>query len=92
MSTTTITVDPDPARLAQRLAQVTGKPVPVIVKKAIAAKAEAAGVAAPRGARLSGQALIDRMTEISEHCAALPVLDPRPADEIIGYGDFGLPR
>jgi antitoxin VapB len=68
------------------------KPVETIVEEAIAAKAEVAGVTLARGPRLSGQALIQRMTEISEHCAALPVLDPRTPDEIIGYDDLGLPR
>ncbi len=31
------------------------------------------------------------MTAISDQCAALPVLDPRSADEIIGYDEFGVP-
>lgn len=28
----------------------------------------------------------------SKRCAALPVLDPTPPDEILGYDDKGLPR
>jgi hypothetical protein len=29
---------------------------------------------------------------IAEHCANLPVLDARSADEILGYDERGLPR
>jgi len=31
------------------------------------------------------------MMEISRRCAALPELDPRSADEIIGYDENGIP-
>jgi hypothetical protein len=31
------------------------------------------------------------MMEISRKCAALPELDPRSADEIIGYDSQGIP-
>lgn len=34
----------------------------------------------------------DELLEIASHCAALPVLDARPADEILGYDEHGLPR
>jgi len=36
--------------------------------------------------------LIAGMEEIAARSAARPVVDPRSADEIIGYDDFGLPR
>jgi antitoxin VapB len=36
--------------------------------------------------------LADELEEIAEHCASLPVLDSRPADEILGYDEHGLPR
>ena len=32
------------------------------------------------------------MMEISRRCAALPELDPRSADEIVGYDESGIPR
>jgi len=35
--------------------------------------------------------MADELEEIAEHCASLPVLDSRPADEILGYDDHGLP-
>jgi len=89
---TTLPTDPDTERLAQRLAQATGKPLPTIVKEAIVAKAKEAGVSPQARRRLSGQDLIDRMTAIGDHCAALPVYDPRTPEEIIGYDEFGVPR
>jgi antitoxin VapB len=36
--------------------------------------------------------LADELEAIAEHCANLPVLDPRSADEILGYNEHGLPR
>jgi hypothetical protein len=35
--------------------------------------------------------LADRLTEIGERCARLPVYDSRTPDEIIGYDEFGVP-
>jgi antitoxin VapB len=40
----------------------------------------------------SRRRLADELEEIAEHCASLPVLDSRPADEILGYDEHGLPR
>ena len=34
----------------------------------------------------------DDLLAIARHCAALPVLDDRAADAILGYGDDGRPR
>jgi antitoxin VapB len=31
-----------------------------------------------------------RIREIGEHCASLPVLDPRTPDEIVGYDENGM--
>lgn len=31
--------------------------------------------------------LADGLDQIARHCALLPVLDPRPADEILGYDE-----
>ena len=36
--------------------------------------------------------LADELEEIAEHCASLPVLDSRRAEEILGYDEAGLPR
>jgi antitoxin VapB len=36
-----------------------------------------------------GRELLDRIREIQDRVAAMPELDPRPADEIIGYNEHG---
>ncbi|HEX6973339.1 MAG TPA: hypothetical protein VF147_02995 [Vicinamibacterales bacterium] len=42
--------------------------------------------------RRSGRRLADDLNELARECAALPVVDARAADDILGYGDEGLPR
>ena len=39
-----------------------------------------------------GRPLAEELDGIARHCASLPVLDSRPADEILGYDEHGLPR
>jgi antitoxin VapB len=92
MSTTTLPADPETERLAHKLAEATGKPLPTIVREAIAAKAEAAGVGLHGGARLSRDELLARITAITDRFADLPVHDPRTPEEIIGYDEHGLPQ
>jgi antitoxin VapB len=46
----------------------------------------------PRPDIRSKEDFIAALDEIAARCAARPVGDPRSADEIIGYDDFGLPR
>jgi antitoxin VapB len=94
---TTLPADEDTERLARKLAEAAGKPVPIVVKEAIAAKAEADGIsmearelAAP-GDHLSRDELLARVTKITDGFASIPVRDARSADEIIGYDDLGLP-
>lgn len=85
-------VDPETERLARKLAEATGKPLPVVVKEAIKASAEAAGVTPPEHVRPSNRELLARMIEITDGFADLPIVDPRTADEILGYGDHGVAR
>ncbi|WP_202683441.1 type II toxin-antitoxin system VapB family antitoxin [Skermanella mucosa] len=40
----------------------------------------------------SGKRLADELKEIGARCSALPDLDTRSADEILGYVEHGLPR
>ncbi len=72
-------------RLAARLAKLTGETKTEAVAQALR----------DRLARLqrerTGRRLADELDEIARHCAALPVLDARPADQILGYDDEGLP-
>ena len=40
----------------------------------------------------SKRRLADELEDIAKHCAGLPVVDDRPANEILGYDEHGLPR
>ncbi len=76
--------DPEAHALAQELARIEGKSLTQVVKDALREKLD-------RDRDQRGR-LADRLLEIGTRCAQLPVLDPRPPDEIIGYDDHGVPR
>lgn len=73
-------------RLAAELARQTGETKTEAVTKALRDRLERV-----RRER-SRKRLADQLEEIAEHCAQLPVLDARPADEILDYDGRGLPR
>ena len=79
--------DPETDRLARELAALTGETMTQAIRTALAERLER-----KRGQR---QEEIKRkrraVMEILEEIWALPVLDDRPADEIIGYDEHGLP-
>jgi antitoxin VapB len=83
--------NPEADRLAERVAFLAGETKTTAVVQALRERLErlereraAKDRARPR--------LADRLGEIARHSAQLPVLDPRPADEILGYDENGLPR
>jgi len=73
-------------RLAEAVARLAGETKTEAVTKALR----------DRLARLrrehAGSCLADELDDIGRHCAQLPVMDRRTADEILGYDDNGLPR
>ncbi len=77
--------NPETERLAAELAKLTGETKTEAVTQAIRSRIERI-----RRER-TGVSLADRLNEIARRCAALPVLDPRSADEILGYDEHGLP-
>lgn len=77
--------NPEAEQLAAELAQITGE-----TKTAAVAKALRDRLARVRRDR-DTMSLADRLVMIGRECAALPVLDDRSADEILGYGEDGLP-
>lgn len=81
--------DAETERLAHYIAEATGRPLPTVVREAIAAKAEAEGVEPRRGRKKLD---LDRIQAIIDRSAGRPVLDKRTADEIVGYDDSGVPR
>jgi antitoxin VapB len=77
--------NPETDRLAAQLADETGETKTEAVTKALRDRLERV-----RRQR-NGRSLADDLDAIAVHCAALPVLDDRPADEILGYDHRGLP-
>jgi antitoxin VapB len=70
-------------RLARRLADLTNRSMTEAVTEALR---EAVARRAP-----AAQARRDLLDRISRHAAALPVLDERAPDDILGYDEHGLP-
>lgn len=77
---------PEADRLARELAKSTGEGLTEAVIKALRER-----LARQRG-RKAGRRLSEELRAIGERCAALPVLDERTPEEILGYDDRGLPR
>ncbi len=78
--------DPEADRLAREVAARTGETLTAAI----------IGALKERLVRLKGkrrpQTLREDLRAIGRRCAALPTLDDRPADEILGYDSRGLPR
>ena len=68
--------------LAQRLARLTGEDVETALERAIEERLSrvAAGTPADR---------LTAMRKFFDRVSSLPVKDPRPVDEIVGYGSDG---
>lgn len=75
--------NPKAERLARELAGETGTSM---TQSVIRALEEA--LVRTRGRKL-GPTVREAMLEIGQRCAALPDLDPRTADEILGYDEHG---
>jgi antitoxin VapB len=77
---------PEAIQLANDLAAATGETVPVAVLNALSERLE-------RQTRRTEdkERLITDLMDIAHHCASLPVLDARSADEILGWDESGLP-
>lgn len=73
-------------RLARHLARVTGESITEVITVALRER-----LARVEGVRRA-PSLRDEVRRIQERIAALPVLDPRSDDDIVGYDDAGLPR
>lgn len=79
--------DPETDRLAREVAALTGETLTEAVRKALAERLER-----ERRKRPLDDELAERLDAIALHCAQLPDLDTRSAEEIIGYDAFGVPR
>ena len=72
---------------AERLARELAKERGTTVTRAVITALEDA-LRRTRGRQVA-PSMRDTILEISERCAALPDLDARPADEILGYDERG---
>lgn len=78
--------DPETERLAKSLAQLTGESITTATKRAIEERLRRVGGHARKATLLAD------LSEIRQRWAAMPVLDDRTTEDILGYDDHGLPR
>lgn len=78
--------DPETEQLARELARLTGENITTATKRAIEEKLRRVG-------RHSRKAvLLEDLADIRRRWSALPVLDNRSSEDILGYDEHGLPR
>lgn len=77
--------DPETDRLARAVAAATGESLTAAIRRALQERLERE---AGRGRRGIGV----EVRRIQERVARLPVLDPRSAEEIVGFDEHGVPR
>ena len=75
--------DGETDRLARELARVTGETITEALKKALIERLERT-----RPRKLSR---LEELNQIALRCAALPDIDRRSPNEILGYDENGLP-
>ena len=80
--------DPEAQRLACELAKATGETMTRAVIKALQERLERLRMRQ----KVTHTERAARLMEHGKRFVALPVLDPRSPDEIIGYDEVGLPR
>lgn len=79
--------DPEVDRLARTLADLTGESVAEVIRISLQER-----LSRTYRQRRPREQLVKELREISRRSAALPVLDPRSPDEILGYDEHGLPH
>jgi antitoxin VapB len=77
--------DPETDRLARALATATGETLTEAIRRALEERLA-------RETRRSRKSLVSEVRRIQERVARLPVRDPRPADDIVGYDAHGAPE
>jgi len=76
--------DPVTEEAVRALAARTGETVTLAVRRAAEERLQ-------RVRQQAGRSLAADLLEIGARCAALPDIDRRPPDEILGYDSHGLP-
>lgn len=77
--------DPDADAVVRELARATGETITEAV--AVSARERLDRLRSHR----CGRSLAEELDEIALRCAALPVIDERTEQEILGYDEHGLP-
>jgi antitoxin VapB len=77
--------DPATDKVVRELAALTGEGVTEAVRRSAEERLHRLKV------RRTARDLAQEILDIGAHCAALPELDSRSADEILGYDENGLP-
>ena len=77
--------DPATEKSVRELAAVTGETVTAAVRRAAEERLQRVR------REHAGRSLAAEILEICRRCAALPDLDRRSADEILGYDEAGFP-
>ena len=80
--------DPEADSLVRELTKYTGETVTQAVRTALR---ERIAREKNRNLNLPIVSALDAILQISQECAALPVLDSREPDDIMGYNELGLP-
>ncbi|AVA24817.1 MULTISPECIES: type II toxin-antitoxin system VapB family antitoxin [Rhizobium] len=78
--------DPETEKLARALAARTGETITIATRRALEERLKRMGSQAKKAA------LLDDMEAMRRRLSALPVLDDRSPDEIIGYDENGIPN
>ncbi len=73
-------------RLARQVARETGESLTQAIQKALQERWERLKV------RRRSQVLVGQVEDLLRRVDALPNLDSRPEDEILGYDEHGAPR
>jgi antitoxin VapB len=87
-----IALTPETEALARGLARQQGITPEEAVKAAVERVAREAGIATASPATRDRKAIIAGIEAIANRCASRPVYDTRTPDEIIGYGENGVPQ
>jgi antitoxin VapB len=77
--------EPNTKKVVLELAAITGEAVTTEVRNAVDERLQQI----PRDE--SGRSLADELLAIGARCSAMPDLDTRSADDILGYDEHGLP-
>jgi antitoxin VapB len=78
--------DPETEQLARNLAQLTGESITTATKRAIEERLRRLGAHSRKAA------LLEDLADIRRRWSALPILDDRTPEDILGYDAHGLPR